>query len=144
MSNPRETAYNKAIKLLKIRPHHSEELSRKLLMRGFDREIVVAVTEKLVRENLIDNESFAQNYLDELIRNKSFGFYGLKAKLMQKGIPAADAEKLLQENLSVEVEKQIALRVVERAQDMDKVKLMQKLSRKGFRSEVISQVIRNK
>lgn len=132
------TVYEKAIKLLKIRPHHSEELTKKLLMRGFSREDVTVVIQKLIDEKLIDNKSFAQAYLDELLRTKTFGFYGLKAKLMSRGIPGTDAESLLKEKLSLEKEKEIALRVVERIGKIDKVKLAQKLSRKGFRSEVVS------
>jgi regulatory protein len=134
--------YDKAIELLKIRPHHSFELTKKLLMRGFDREEVASVIQKLQEENLIDNAQFAQAYLDELIRNKSFGFYGLKAKLMSRGIASNEAEQLLKENLSLEKEKEIALQVVERTGDLDKVKLAQKLQRKGFRGDVIREVIK--
>ncbi|MEJ0021928.1 MAG: regulatory protein RecX [Candidatus Doudnabacteria bacterium] len=134
----------KAKSLLKIRPHHSEELAKKLLMRGFDREQVNAVIAKLTDEKLIDNQQFAQNYLDSLIRYKSFGFYGLKAKLMQRGIDGKDAEALLKENLPIETEKEIALKAVEKSQEKDKAKLAQKLSRKGFRSEVIREVVKTK
>ena len=139
------TIYEKALKLLKIRPHHSEELARKLKLRGFERAQIVEVIKKLQEENLIDNEQFAQMYLDELIRNKSFGFYMLKAKLMQRGIAGAEAESLLREKLSIEDEKQIALKVVEKEErigkGVDKIKLSQKLSRKGFRNDVIRSVI---
>ncbi|HEX9502771.1 MAG TPA: regulatory protein RecX [Patescibacteria group bacterium] len=139
-----EKAYEKAIKLLKIRPHHSAELTKKLLMRGFDRDVVAAVIQKLAHEKLFDNENFAQMYLDELLRNKTFGFYMLKAKLMQRGIASNEAEILLKENLSVEDELQIAMRVVEREKETDKLKLAQKLQRKGFRSEIISKIISNR
>ncbi|MBX4191514.1 MAG: recombination regulator RecX [Candidatus Doudnabacteria bacterium] len=135
------SAYDKAVKLLKIRPHHSEELTKKLLMRGFDREEISAVIQKLQEENLLDNVGFAQMYLDELLRNKTFGFYMLKAKLMQKGINSQDAENLLKENLSIESETEMALRIFEREKDLDKMKLAQKLQRKGFRSEVIRSII---
>lgn len=134
-------AYEKAKSLIKIRPHHSEELIKKLLMRGFDRERINSAIQKLIEEQLIDNEQFAQVYLDSLIRYKTFGFYGLKAKLMQRGIPNRDAEVLLKEKLPIEKEKEIALKVAEKLQEKDKIKLAQKLSRKGFRSEVIQQIV---
>ncbi len=136
--------YDKAVSLIKIRPHYSAELAKKLTLRGFNRGDVEEVINQLFEQGLLNDEQFAKNYLDELIKYKTFGFYGLKAKLMQRGILANDAEKLLKENLSLEAEKQIALRVVERAGDIDKVKLMQKLSRKGFRSEVIRELIGNR
>jgi len=140
MSSP----YDKALKLLKIRPHHSEELTKKLLMRGFSREQIQETIQKLQEENLLDNRQFAQMYLDELLRTKTFGFYGLKAKLMQRGIPGHEAEDLLKENLSAEEETNIAQKLINRERDYDKIKFAQKLQRKGFRSDVIRKVLEKK
>jgi len=133
--------YDKALKFLKIRPHHSAELSRKLTMRGFKRDEIASVIQKLQEEKLIDNEQFAQLYLDELLRLKSFGFYGLKSKLMSRGIASNDAEKLLKQNLSVEKELEIAQKLLDRERNYDKLKFAAKLQRKGFRTEVIRQMI---
>lgn len=135
------STYDKAVKLLKIRPHHSEELTKKLLMRGFNREEIDAVIQKLTEEKLIDNDAFAQMYLEELIRNKTFGFYMLKAKLMQRGIASNEAEELLKRNFSVDDELEIAFKVASREKGTEKIKLAQKLQRKGFRTEVISEII---
>ncbi len=137
--------YDKAIQLLKIRPHYSTELVKKLTLRGFDKPEIEKVINYLLDKNLINDANYAKTYIDELIRNKTFGFYGLKAKMMQRGIEADDAERLLKENFSHEKEKEIAQRVVERETRIvnreDKIKLAQKLSRKGFRSEAIREVI---
>jgi regulatory protein len=141
-------AYEKAVQLLKIRPHHANELAKKLLIRGFNREDVDAVILKLAELKLIDNDLFAQNYLEELLRYKSFGYYGVKAKLMSRGIASNEADNLLKENLTIEKELEIAEKVVMRegrnVKREDKIKLAQKLQRKGFRSEVIRLVISNK
>ena len=131
----------KAKSLLKIRPHHSEELRRKLLMRGFKREEIASVIDKLTEEGLIDNDQFAQVFLDNLVKYKSFGFYGLKAKLMQRGLPSSEAETLLKEKLSLDEELAIARKVLEKSRETDRTKLAQKLSRKGFRSEIIVRLI---
>ena len=136
-----QKAYEKAQKLLKIRPHHSVEIQRKLTLRGFDRNITSQVISQLTEEGLLDDARFAQLYLDSLTRHKTFGFYGLKAKLMQRGIAGQEAESLLKQNLSLEAEKEIALRCLEKSREPDKLKRMQKLSRKGFRGEVIREVI---
>ena len=132
---------DKANQLLKIRPHYSAELARKLALRGFEKLDIEKVINRLIEEGQLNDGQYAQMYLDELLRNKTFGFYMLKAKLMQRGIAGNEAETLLKENLSIELEKEIASRVVERAGDLDKIKLAQKLQRKGFRSEVIREVI---
>jgi|SRR3989344_2478327 len=133
-------AYDKAIQLLKIRAHHSGELERKLLMRKFSRGEVDETIKRLVQERLLDNSQFAENFLHNLIKYKNFGFYMFKAKLMQRGMSGSEAEALLKENLPLEVEKEIVLRVVERNKNLDKLKLAQKLSSRGFRSEIIRAV----
>lgn len=138
-----ETAYNKAIRLLKIRPHHSEEIIKKLLMRGFDRADIDLVIQKLAQEQLIDNDQFAQLYLDSLLRNKIFGFYGLKSKLMQRGIASNEADALLKKNLPAELEREIALKLLEKFQKLPKPKIAQKLSSKGFRSDVIRNILKD-
>ena len=134
-------AYDKATQLLKIRSHYSTELARKLSLRGFTKLDIEEAINQLTEQGLLNDAEYAQAYTEELIRNKLFGFYGLKAKLMQRGIDSRDAEKLLKENLPVETETEIALRVVDRNNDLEKIKLAQKLARKGFRSEVITTVI---
>ena len=130
----------KAINFIKIRPHGSEELVRKLVLRGFNRDESLEVTRQLREQGLINDEKYLEDYLDELIRHKTFGFYGLSAKLMQRGIPKPAVEKALKDKLTVELETEIAQRVLGR-KDWEKDKLAQTLSRKGFRSEVITKII---
>lgn len=138
-----QKALNRALKLLKIRLHTTFELARKLKIRGFKPEIVERVIEELSQQGLVNDQSFAQVYLDNLMRYKTFGFYGLKAKLMQRGIDVKVADGLLNENLSLEQEAKIAERWLEKRRETDKVKLAQSLSRKGFRTEVIRSVLRD-
>jgi regulatory protein len=132
--------YEKALSFIKIRPHHSKELEKKLLMRGFGREDIHQTISDLFAQGLLDDAHFGQMYLGSLIKYKTFGFYGLKAKLMMRGLASNEAEELLRDNLSLEQELEIAMKLVEKSKNLDKVKLAQKLSRKGFRSEVISRV----
>lgn len=134
--------YDKAVSLLKIRPHYSAELARKLQLRGFKREETTEVINRLVENGLLNDAQFVEVFLANLIRFKTFGFYGLKVKLMQRGLAGNEAEVLLKEKLSIETEKQIAQRLVEREGKLDRVKLAQKLQRKGFRNEIINSFLR--
>jgi regulatory protein len=136
-----EKVYDKALVFLRIRPHSSGELRRKLSLRGFDKDLIERALATITSQGLLNDGNFAAEYLDSLIRLKTFGYYGLMAKLLQRGIPKHDAEKLLREKLTFEVEKQIAQRLVAKGRIGDKLKLMGKLSRKGFRSDVIRAVI---
>lgn len=137
------TAYDKALRLLKIRPHHSEELSRKLLLRGFKRDKIDEVISKLQEENLLDNDAFAQQYLDSLMRFKTLGFFGMKAKLMQRGIPSQEAENLLSANFPPSVEAELGKRVLGKSAKLPKAKIAQRLAAKGFRSEVIRALLKD-
>ena len=110
------------------------------MMRKFSREEIKETINRLIEEKLLDNSQFAQMFLDNLIKYKNFGFYMLKAKLMQRGVAGSEAESLLKETLSFEQELETAQRFAERNQGVDKLKLAQKLSSRGFRSEVIRRV----
>src|SRR5690348_13661905 len=140
MSRPQK-AYDKALVFLKIRPHHSGELAQKLALRKYEREEIDQVIRELRAEGLLNDAQYAESYAQELIRNKSYGYYMLMAKLQQRGIPKLEAENLLAANFSPEKELEIARRVAGRERGTDKIKLAQKLSRRGFRSQIISQII---
>lgn len=137
-----QKALNRALKLLKIRLHTAFELARKLKMRRFKPEIADAVVSQLRQQGLLNDQSFAQVYLDNLIKYKTFGFYGLKAKLLQRGIDNGIIEELLA-NFSVRDEIEIAKKVLEKKRGKDPVKIAQGLSRKGFRTEVIRHLVVN-
>lgn len=159
-----QKASEKAMQLLKIRLHGTAELARKLSLRGFNREVIEKVTADLTESGYLNDQQFTENFLDNLIRYKTFGFFGLKAKLMQRGIVGSEAERLLKEKLPLEAEKEIASRLLKKFEGADKInpvrsktslasadaqqhrtsngiKLAQKLSRKGFRGEVISKIL---
>jgi regulatory protein len=136
-----EKIYNKAIKLLEGRFHSVSELKRKLEARGYSKDDVTSVLEKLKNQDYLNDERFAQIFFDNLIKYKTFGFYGLKAKLMHRGIDKEIIESLLQQ-LDIDQEIIIALRAVNKKRDKDPVKIARSLSAKGFRSEAVNKVLK--
>jgi len=138
-----EKVYEKAIKLLKIRPHHSEELRKKLLLRGFEQEAIESTIGKLQHEGLLDNERFAQNYLEELLRNKSLGFLGLKVKLLKRGISSSEADQILHDSLSYEDERASAQKLLDKWTNLPKQKIAQRLSSRGYRNQTIRDILRD-
>ena len=145
--------YEKGLKFLSMRQHSVWEIRRKLALRKFNKNLIDQAIEQFIETGYLNDEQFAENYLDSLIGysagggsafgGKSFGFYGLQVKLRQRGIADEIIKRQLDEIFSYEVEKEIALRVAEKSHEKDKTKLVQKLSRKGFRGEVISQVLKS-
>ncbi|MBI4049810.1 MAG: RecX family transcriptional regulator [Candidatus Doudnabacteria bacterium] len=136
-----EKIYNKALKLLERRLHTRLELERKLLLRGYEGLLVAEVIERLTELDYLNDQRFAEIFLDNLIKYKTFGFYGLKAKLLQRGIASNEAEQLLKDKLPFEKETEIAQRVLDKKREKNPVKLAQALSRKGFRTQVIKQIL---
>ncbi|MBI2356234.1 MAG: RecX family transcriptional regulator [Candidatus Doudnabacteria bacterium] len=135
-----ENVYNRALKLLKRRQHSSFELQRKLEARGYSKSSVVAVLVLLREQDYLNDERFAEIFLDNLIKYKTFGFYGLKGKLLQRGIDKGIIDDLLS-SFGFEDEKRIALKILEKKRERDPVKLARSLSAKGFRSQVIKDVL---
>lgn len=136
----REEIYNKALKFLEARLHTRYELERKLRIRGYDKALVNTVLTRLSELDYLNDERFAQLFLDNLIKYKTFGFYGIKAKLMARGVDKELMEKLLA-NFSLEDEKQLALKLLEKKREKDPAKLARSLAAKGFRSQVIKQIL---
>jgi regulatory protein len=134
-------AYDQAIKYLSMRSHTAFELQTKLGRKKFDKDVVAQVLADLVKAKYINDEEFAQVFAQNLIKYKTFGFYGIKMKLKQRGISDAIAEKVLAEELDLEVEKKIAQKAIGKSLKKDNMKLMMMLKRKGFRGQVISVVV---
>lgn len=132
---------DKALNFLNTRAHSSFELKRKLLQRRYSESLIDELVKELNQIGLLNDESFAESYLDSLIRYKSFGFYGLKAKLKQRGIEQALIERLLKEKLDEQQEFLLAQKALERMKEKDPIKLAQALSRKGFRTQVIKRAL---
>ena len=137
-----QKAYDKALRLISMRSHSVFELKNKLTSKGYGKELLDKLINDLIDKKYLDDESFASNYLDNLIKYKAFGFYGLKAKLMQRGIDKGLIDSLLG-NLSLADEKKIALKFLGKKKEVDPIKLARSLGSKGFRSEVIGEILRN-
>lgn len=135
-----EKVLNQALKFLERRLHTVHELRRKLEMKGCDQKLVEEAIRKLIEQDYLNDRRFAEIFLDNLIKYKTFGFYGLKAKLLQRGIDRELIEDLLS-TFSIAEEKQVAQRLLDRKKEKDPVRLARTLSSKGFRTQVIKEAL---
>jgi regulatory protein len=131
-----QNVVDKALKYLDRRAHTYQELLKKLKLKGFDKEIIIQALEELKEKKYIDDLQFARTFLENLIRYKTFGYYGLMVKLRQRGIEDSAIKELLEELLPIDVETEIAQRLLRKYKNLDKKKTAQILARKGFRTEV--------
>lgn len=140
-----EKVYEKAVKLLSIRLHTTGELHQKLRQRGFKNSEILPVLKKLEELKFLDDERFAEIFVDNLKRYKDWGYYGIKAKLLGRKIPSNIAESALQEFFTLEEEEMVARRFIGKLKRQGRgtwEKLARSLQGKGFRTEIIRQVLR--
>ena len=78
-------AFNKALDLLEMRDHSARELKKKLWQKGHGEYAEEAIG-KLEELGLVDDRRFAEAYVEELVRVKSFGRRRVVSELYKKGI----------------------------------------------------------
>ncbi len=159
-----EKAYEYAVFLLSLHLRTAGELRQKMEQRGYRPDIIEQVLDRLHAQKYLDDGRYAEIFLDNLKQYRSFGYFGIKKKFLQKRLPPELADRVLAEGLSVEDEIKIARRLLKKegyeaagpqpdgeisyrvfgadAQaDAEKQKMARRLKSRGFRSEVIARVL---
>ncbi len=89
----REIAQNKAMAYISKYQKTEKELRDYLIKKGFDEEIVLKVIKKLKEYNLVDDMSYAKNYIKS--KSKKSGRRKLSFELKKRGI----ADDMVEENI---------------------------------------------
>ncbi len=139
MSNNK--ALNYTYRLLGIRPRSVFEMERKLRGKGFNKEIIEKVIDELKNLELLDDEKFAKQWLEERLRYRPCGRFLVKKKLIEKGIAEEIIDKVLEEFLPPEKEIGFARKIIENKHKEPRQKLILFLKSRGFGWEVIEEVI---
>ncbi len=141
-------AKNYCFLLLKFRARSEKEIYNSLKRKRFDEEIILTACESLKDSGLIDDKSFAKDWIASRLK-KPFGLRRIKQELKLKGIEDSLIESNLAEirgNYSEEdtVSKAIKAKLNKLSgKDSEKVKkhLYGYFLRRGFASETIVNVI---
>ncbi|MDQ5983160.1 MAG: Regulatory protein RecX [Eubacteriales bacterium SKADARSKE-1] len=102
-------AKEKAFYILEHRSHSKKELIDKL-KREYSEEVATKTAEKMQSLGLIDDNSFAKKYVEELLFTKHFSKNRAKYELVRKGIEKEIAEDLI-DSFDVDEVEQIRLLV---------------------------------
>lgn len=137
----KERAYNYAIYLLGLKLRTEGEIKEKLRVKGYPILVIDEVVHQLAENRYLDDQRYAEVYLDNLKKYKTFGYYGIKKKLMEKRLPSEIIERVLEEGFGEEEERKIAKRFLIKQKETDKQKLAQKLKARGFRAKLIFRVM---
>jgi regulatory protein len=161
-----EKAYDYAVFLLSLHLRTVGEVLKKMQDRGFTEQAIGQVLEQLKAQRYLDDQRYAEIFLENLKTYRNFGYYGIKKKMMEKKLPMNLIESVLEEGLSKEEEAKIAKRLLKKEgfavkspataeqdndlhyqtfsdgqQNKEKAKMSQRLKSRGFRSDVIAKLI---
>jgi regulatory protein len=95
--NSDKKAFELAIRYLGNREHSRKEIITKLERRQFSPEAIAKTLERLDELGLLDDRSFALNYIGSKSRKKPSGRYKLRYELLQKGVSEEIIEEVLSE-----------------------------------------------
>jgi regulatory protein len=159
----KEKAYEYAVFLLSLQLRTEGEIREKMAGRGYGPSVINTTLGTLKAQKYIDDERYAEVFLENLKQYKNYGYYGIKKKFLLKKLPSEIIDRVLDESFSPADELLIAKRFLKKekislkeneddASDVtysvfnaeeskEKQKIAQKLKAKGFRSDVISKLV---
>ena len=133
--------------LLARREHGITELSRKLIVKKFDPQLVEEAIDGLVRENLLSDERFCESMINSRL-NRGHGPIKVSFELRNKGVPDHIVEKVMkqllpdwQQTLVDLIKKKYAGQLS--GTPAERVKQVRFLSSRGFPHEMIYSVIQD-
>jgi regulatory protein len=114
-------------------------LARKLAARGYSAPAVRHAIARMEALGYLDDRAFAEAWLRSRLSSSPQGWRALSRGLQGRGVPRAVAEEVLAAEMPPEVEKEQAMKV---AANLSPEAAVRKLSLRGFRTPVISAVLR--
>lgn len=145
--NSEDHAHGYALFLLNLRLRTQQELTDKLIEKGYNQSIVKNEINRLIDLKYLNDQTYAQIFVENCVKFKTYGFYFVKQKMFLKKLPKNLCEKILEEFFDEENELKIAkkylLKIAKKAPTgyIEKQKIALKLKNRGFRSNVISKCL---
>ncbi|PZM85620.1 MAG: hypothetical protein DLD55_06435 [candidate division SR1 bacterium] len=143
-----KSCYEYAITLLSKYPKTEKELRIKMYQQGYDSETVMRTLEKLKAENFVNDQLFAESYLNSEVSRKGKPLLVITQKLLLKGIDkqllseiTAKYAEAYQEGIYQGIEKEINQY---KKKGVEGFEIIQKLLRKGYKLGDIKKVIKNR
>ena len=143
-----EHAYNYVLFLLNLRLRTEGEIRKKMSGRGYIPQVIDEIVVRLLQERLIDDDRYAEIFIENMKSYKQYGFYQMKKKLMEKLLPKDIIENKLEELVGVADEQKIAERYVKKEFGTvatikklnyeEKQKVVRRLISRGFRLDSLN------
>ena len=149
-ADPESVARTIALNMLERQPRTRAELARGMARRGVPEDAATAVLDRFTEVGLVDDEAFAQAWVDSRHAGKGLGRRALSAELRRRGVDDETAKEAVAA-VTPEDEEQVARTLVERKlRSMTSVphearlrRLVGMLARKGFDQATALRVVRD-
>lgn len=89
-------AFIAGLRILSYSDHSEREMTNKLIQKRHKKEYVSLAVEKLCEYGYINDERYAANLADRLIRTKGMSLRGIKSELIHKGISREIADNVIE------------------------------------------------
>lgn len=139
-----------AFDFLSYRTRSVKEIKDKLKKKSISADSIDKVIEHLAKLNLINDEVFAQEFVNAKVKFKPSGKRVLSQKLIEKGIAKEVREKVLSDTFERVDEKELAMqnfkKYFNRLKDKEPLeqrkKMFDHLVRKGFGFDLVKEIIK--
>ncbi|MDP2364629.1 MAG: regulatory protein RecX [Ignavibacteria bacterium] len=141
----------RALSFLARRFHSERELLIKLKSKSYEERLIKIVLNELREKSFIDDQVFANHFIEEKLKKKRWGKNKIRAALFSKGVSASIIDEVLQSFDSEQDQNETALSLAKKKfenlklRETDKQKLKQKLISfllsRGFEYEVSTEVV---
>ncbi|MCP4726081.1 MAG: hypothetical protein GY863_13645 [bacterium] len=145
----RAAAKDQALRALSFRSRSEKELKQKLYQKGIAPAVSGEVVDDLKRLKFVDDEDFANRFVNDLIKRKPAGELLLRSELFNKGISEKIINKVLDRLFSEIGQADLARKSADKwiathprvKKEQIRQKLSQFLYQRGFTWTIIEQVL---
>ena len=141
----------RAFSYLARRFHSERELLIKLKQKSYEERLIKLVLNELREKSFIDDQVFADHFIEEKLKKKRWGKNKIRAALFSKGISASIIDEVLKSFDSEEDQNEAAISLVQKnyenlkKRETDNRKLKQKLIAfllsRGFEYEISAEAV---
>ncbi|MDQ5913663.1 MAG: regulatory protein [Patescibacteria group bacterium] len=135
--------YIRMVSLIYARPRSEREIVTKLKLKKLEPEEIEELVAKLKKAELLNDQHFAEWWVEGRKNSKPISKRKLQNELSQKGIKADISQDVIANNFSEEDELESLKKLIEKKKDKypDQQKLMAYLASKGFGYSIIKNAL---
>jgi regulatory protein len=145
LEDGRETAYQRALKFISYRPRSQSEVRQKLQDLNITQENIDYVLSRLIESGILNDESFAQLWVENRSAMRPRGRRALVYELRQRGLDQKVIEQAVSEINEEELAYQAARRRARKLQGQEwndfRQKMFRFLAQRGFTYELCAHIV---